>query len=73
MADGVEHCLTAERSLIAEWAKDIRRAVKEAQVDTSAYNIDSVENTYEVVEAFDANRGFLSSCLITGTCSLHNF
>ena len=63
MVNGDEHHISAESSLIAEWAKDIRHAVEEANVDTSAYNLDSVENTYEVVEAYDVNRGkfFLSS------------
>jgi len=57
MVNGSEHCLSGEGSLIAEWAKDIRRAVEEAKVDASAYNLDSVENTYEVLEAYDANKG----------------
>ena len=59
MANGSEHCLSGEKSLIAEWTKDIRRAVEEAKIDSSAYNLDSVENTYEVFEAYDVNKGIV--------------
>ena len=66
MLNGEEHHLAADSlRMITDWCKDIRRAVDDAKTKNSAYNIESVENTYEVVEAYDVNKGrFLCKYLV---------
>ena len=59
MVNGDEHFLAADsRRLIVEWAKDIDRAVNAAKKDYSAYSLEAVENTYEVLEAYDVSKGW---------------
>lgn len=58
MVNGDEHLLSADsHKLIEDWTNDIERAVDDIRANPSAYCLDSVENTYDVLEAVDADLG----------------